>query len=33
MVRDFQAEDLNRIMELWLETNIQAHDFIKKSYW
>ncbi|MBE5989374.1 putative acetyltransferase [Lacrimispora xylanisolvens] len=33
MVRDFQAEDLNRIMELWLETNIQAHDFIKKNYW
>ena len=33
MVRNFQAEDLNRIMELWLETNIQAHDFIKKSYW
>jgi len=33
MVRDFQAEDINRIMELWLETNIQAHDFIKKSYW
>ncbi|MTK09323.1 MAG: N-acetyltransferase [Hungatella sp.] len=33
MVRDFQAEDLNRIMELWLETNVQAHDFIKKSYW
>ena len=33
MVRDFQAEDLNRIMDLWLETNIQAHDFIEKSYW
>ena len=33
MVRDFQTEDLNRIMELWLETNIQAHDFIEKSYW
>lgn len=33
MVRDFQTKDLNRIMELWLETNIQAHDFIKKGYW
>lgn len=33
MVREFQADDLNRIMELWLETNIQAHDFIKKDYW
>lgn len=33
MVREFQADDLSRIMELWLDTNIQAHDFIKKSYW
>ncbi|MDF2885701.1 MAG: putative acetyltransferase [Lacrimispora sp.] len=33
MIREFQANDLSRIMELWLETNIQAHDFIRKSYW
>lgn len=33
MVREFQKNDLDRIMELWLDTNIQAHDFIKKSYW
>ena len=33
MIREFQAGDLNRIMELWLETNIQAHDFISKGYW
>lgn len=33
MIREFQENDLNRIMELWLDTNIQAHDFIHKSYW
>lgn len=33
MVREFQENDLDRIMELWLDTNMQAHDFIKKSYW
>ncbi len=33
MVREFQENDLERIMELWLDTNIQTHDFIKKSYW
>lgn len=33
MIREFKENDLNRIMELWLDTNIQAHDFIHKSYW
>ncbi|MDW2800709.1 N-acetyltransferase [Clostridium boliviensis] len=33
MIREFKENDLNRIMELWLDTNIQAHDFIYKSYW
>ena len=26
-------EDLERVMELWLNTNIQAHNFILKEYW
>lgn len=33
MIRKFKPEDLNDIMEIWLNTNIQAHDFISKSYW
>lgn len=33
MIRGFRIEDLDRVMELWLETNIQAHPFIDASYW
>ncbi|MFA9464859.1 MAG: GNAT family N-acetyltransferase [Velocimicrobium sp.] len=33
MIRKFRMEDLERVMELWLNTNIQAHDFIVKEYW
>ncbi|KAB1437964.1 N-acetyltransferase [Candidatus Galacturonibacter soehngenii] len=28
-----EGEQLDRIMKLWLETNIQAHDFIDRNYW
>ncbi|MFV0314035.1 MAG: GNAT family N-acetyltransferase [Anaerotignum sp.] len=33
MIRKFQHEDLETIMRLWLNTNIQAHDFVPKGYW
>ena len=33
MIRKFRMEDLERVMELWLNTNIQAHNFILKEYW
>lgn len=33
MIREFKANDLNRIMKLWLHTNILAHDFIDMNYW
>ena len=26
-------QDLTEVMNIWLETNIQAHDFIPESYW
>ena len=26
-------KDLDRIMEIWLEVNLEAHDFIDRSYW
>ncbi len=26
-------EDLNRVMEIWLESNIDEHAFIDKKYW
>ncbi len=33
MVRTFTIEDLDVVMKIWLETNIQSHDFIDKGYW
>lgn len=33
MIRKFQKEDLEKVMTLWLETNIAAHPFVPSSYW
>lgn len=33
MVRLFEFQDLDRIMEIWLEGNIKAHSFIGEEYW
>lgn len=33
MTRRFRAADLGRLMEIWLNSNIAAHDFIAKNYW
>lgn len=33
MIRMFDARDLNQVMELWLNGNIEAHDFIPRNYW
>ena len=33
MIRKFRNEDLDRIMEIWLNSNLQAHAFISKNYW
>lgn len=33
MIRKFENKDLETIMEIWLNTNIQAHDFIPREYW
>ncbi|AKA67835.1 N-acetyltransferase [Clostridium scatologenes] len=33
MIKDFNLNKLDSIMEIWLETNIEAHDFIQKEYW
>ena len=33
MIREFQSGDLDRVMELWLNSNTDAHDFINSSYW
>lgn len=33
MIRDFRTTDIDRIMQLWLDTNISAHNFINSRYW
>lgn len=33
MIRNISNKDLNKIMDIWLESTIKAHDFIPKEYW
>ena len=33
MIRKFRKDDLNTVMKIWLDTNINAHDFVPKKYW
>lgn len=33
IIRKFQLNDLDQVMKIWLESNIQAHPFVEKSYW
>ena len=33
MIRKFELIDLDNVMQIWLNTNIEAHDFIPECYW
>lgn len=33
MIRRMKDGDINRVMDIWLESNIDAHHFIEESYW
>ena len=33
MIREFRENDLDIIMQIWVDTNMQAHNFIPKKYW
>ncbi len=33
MIRTFRKNDLTDVMQIWLDTNIEAHNFIPKEYW
>ncbi len=33
MIRKFEKRDINAIAEIWLDTNIKAHNFISDKYW
>jgi putative acetyltransferase len=32
MIREYKPEDLNSIMEIWLQGNLQAHNFINPEF-
>lgn len=33
MIRKFKKDEIDQIANLWLETNISAHNFINENYW
>ncbi len=33
MIRKMQNIDINRVADIWLKTNLKAHDFISEQYW
>ena len=33
MIRRVEKKDYEKIMEIWKNSNIKAHDFIDKGYW
>lgn len=33
MIVRLQKNEVNRISEIWLDTNIKAHNFIDRTYW
>lgn len=33
MIRELQKVDINKVAEIWLDTNIKTHYFISAQYW
>ena len=33
MIREFEKTDLEEVANIWLDTNMKAHDFISAQYW
>ena len=33
MIRKMEERDLDRVIQIWLEGNLQAHPFINSGYW
>lgn len=33
MIRKFEKEDIETVMQIWRKENIKAHQFISKTYW
>ena len=33
MIRELQNADINKVTDIWLDTNVTAHSFISSQYW
>lgn len=33
MIKEFQIQDTEQVMEIWFEGNVGAHDFVPREYW
>lgn len=33
MIRKFRQTDIENVMQIWLDANLDAHDFIEPDYW
>lgn len=33
MIKQFDLPNIDAVMDIWLNTNVAAHDFIPKEYW
>ncbi len=33
MIRELRETDIDKVAEIWLDTNLKAHDFISAEYW
>ena len=33
MIRELRKADINKVADIWLDTNRKAHDFISAQYW
>ncbi|MDE6156214.1 MAG: N-acetyltransferase [Eubacterium sp.] len=33
MIRKFETKDTERVMQIWLEVNIETHNFVSSDYW
>ena len=33
MVSKFQEKDISSVMQIWLDSNLEAHSFIDENYW
>lgn len=33
MIRRFETKDTGQVMQIWLESNLETHDFVPSEYW